>query len=234
MSSEMTFAEKALQFYDKLSHASFDLPAGFKIINPYNGDQKELIKKIMIEFYRKFYNDAHPRRLILGSSSSRRASGITGIPFEDTNHLSEIGISIDGLSAVGSSSGFLYDVMNEYGGCEKFYSHFFLSFVCPLSLVKINSKGNEVNCNYYEDKKLQNNLRPFIIDTIQTQIGLGIDTSICYCIGSGENYGFLTKINEEHSFFDKIAPLEHPRFIMQYHSKDKVSFMDKYLNTLRV
>ncbi|HAJ56001.1 MAG TPA: DUF4918 domain-containing protein, partial [Lactobacillus sp.] len=48
------------------------------------------------------------------------------------------------------SSSFLYDVMDKYGGKDKFYKDFFLSFVCPLGLIKINEKGNEVNCNYYE------------------------------------------------------------------------------------
>ncbi|MEM6338304.1 MAG: uracil-DNA glycosylase family protein [Pseudomonadota bacterium] len=232
MNIKMTFAEKVLQFYDELSRVSFDLPIGFKIMNPFNGDHKDLVRKITIQFYQKFYNDVRPRRLILGSSPSRRASGVTGIPFEETKHLREAGIIIDKFYVTKSSSGFLYDVMREYGGCKKFYSNFYMNFVCPLSLVKINSKGNKVNFNYYESKELQDILYPFIINTIQDQIDFGIDTSICYCIGSGGNYTFLSKINEKYDFFDEIVPLEHPRYIMQYHSKDKVMFMDKYLNAL--
>lgn len=50
-----------------------------------------------------------------------------------------------------SSSGFLFDVIREYGGCQEFY----MNFVCPLGIVRTNEKGNEVNCNYYENKKLQ-------------------------------------------------------------------------------
>ncbi len=45
--------------------------------------------------------------------------------------------------------------MKEYGGCDKFYNDFYMSFICPLGIVKINSKGKEVNCNHYENKKLQ-------------------------------------------------------------------------------
>lgn len=232
MSTKTTFAEKLLQFYDKLAHAAFELPAGFKIINPFNGNHKDLVKKIMTQFYRKFYNDVHPRRLILGSSPSRRASGVIGIPFEDTKHLSEMGIFIDKFYVTKSSSGFLYDVMREYGGYEKFYADFCMNFVYPLGIVKVHSKGNELNFNYYEDQKLQAILYPFIISTLRAQIDFGIDTSVCYCIGSGGNYSFLSNINEKYHFFDEIIPLEHPRFIMQYHSKDKVRFMDKYLNAL--
>ena len=84
-----------------------------------------------------------------------------------------------------------------------------------MGIVKLNNKGNYVNCNYYENKKLENSLYNFIIDSIKRQISFGIDTSVVYCIGSGENYKFLTKINEEYKFFGKIIPLEHPRFIKQ-------------------
>ena len=34
--------------------------------------------------------------------------------------------------------------------------------------------------------------------------------------------------NEQYHFFEKIIALEHPRFIMQYNSKNK----DKYLSVL--
>lgn len=107
-----------------------------------------------------------------------------------------------------------------------------MNFICPLGLVRTNSKGNEVNCNYYESKKLQEILFPFIISTIRSQIGFGIDTSVCYCIGSGENYDFLSRMNKEHHFFDTIIPLEHPRFITQYNAKHKDVYMEKYLNVL--
>ncbi|EAF3770136.1 DUF4918 family protein, partial [Listeria monocytogenes] len=34
-------------------------------------------------------------------------------------------------------------------------------------------------------------------------------------------------------FFDTIIPLEHPRFIMQYNSKNKDVYMKKYLSALK-
>ena len=131
-----------------------------------------------------------------------------------------------------SSSGFLYDVIEKYGGCKKFYLDFYMNFVCPVGIVRTNSKGNEVNCNYYDSKKLQEALYSLIVSSIQEQIDLGIDTSICYCIGSGENYTFLSKINEKYKFFEEVIPLEHPRFIMQYNSKHKDEFLEKYLTAL--
>ena len=230
---KMIFAEQILQFNDNLSYELFNLPAGFKVVNPFNGDQKELVKKITNEFYQKYYNDNRPRRLILGSSPARRGTSITGVPFEDAKHLQqETGIFIDNYYVNQSFSEFLYDVIREYGGCNKFYNDFYMNFVCPHGIVRINSKGKEVNCNYYENKKLQETLYSFIISTIRSYIDFGIDTSVCYCIGSGENYKFLSEINKKYNFFDTIIPLEHPRFIMQYNSKHKDIFIEKYISSL--
>lgn len=234
MIKKNTLAEQILQFYQKLSQEVLDVPTGYKVVNPYNGAQKNNVEKVTTAFYEKYYNDAGTRRLILGSSPARRGSSVTGVPFEDGRHLqSETGIYIDKFYISQSSSGFLYDVINEYGGCKKFYTDFYMSFVCPLGLVRINSRGNEVNCNYYENKKLREAVHSFVISALQSQMKFRIDTSVCYCIGSGENYNFLAKINKEYNFFNTIIPLEHPRFIMQYNSKNRDIFLEKYINALR-
>lgn len=234
MDKKRTFAEQVLQFNEKLSHTSLDLPTGFKVINPFAGEQKEQVRKVTTAFYQKYYNDTHTRRLIFGSSPARRGSAVTGVPFEDAKHLqSETGIFIDKFYINKSSSGFLYDVISEYGGCRRFYTDFYMNFVCPLGIVRTNSKEKEVNCNYYENKKLLEALYPLIVETMQSQLSFGIDTAICYCIGSGENYRFLSKINQDYHFFKTIIPLEHPRFIMQYNSKRKGEFIEKYISHLR-
>jgi hypothetical protein len=239
MTENKTFAEHILQFIEELSQQSFEFPASlasYRIINPYKGEQKALVEKIGTTFYQKYYHDRHACRLILGSSPARRSSAVTGIPFEDGKHIQdETGVFID-KSAISASNqasqDFLYDVMKEYGGRKKFYGNFYMNFVFPLGLVRTNSKGNEVNCNYYENKELQENLSPFMVNVLRRYRGFGIDTSVCYCIGSGENYKFLSKINGTYKFFDTIIALEHPRFIMQYNSKSKDIFMEKYMKAL--
>ena len=170
MIEQKTFGQKVIEFNKKLSKISMELPDGFKIINPFNGSQKEIVNEISTTFYKRFYNDCNKRRIILGSSPARRGT---------------------------------------------------------------NSKGNEVNCNYYDSKKLQETLYSLIVRSIQAQIDFGIDTSVCYCIGSGDNYTFLSKINKKYNFFDEIIPLEHPRFIMQYNSKHKYEYFEKYLTALK-
>lgn len=235
MEKKITFGEKVLQFDNDLSKIEIELPEGFKIINPFNGSNKIQINEITKKFYNMYYNDNNSRRLIIGSSPARRGTAVTGIPYEDAEHLQNTtGIYIDDFYINKSSSNFLYDVIEKYGGSEKFYSKFYMNFVCPLGIVRINSKGNEVNCNYYESKKVQKLLYPFMLESIKKQIDFGLDTSVAYCIGSGENYAFLTKLNEEHHLFKKIIPLEHPRFIMQYNSRRKDEFIKKYLDAFNI
>lgn len=230
MTKHITFADKVLEFNKWLADFSLDLIDNYHIVNPFNGVNKLEIQNITNLFYKKYYNDNNKRYLILGSSPAKKGTAITGIPFEDAKHLYKVtGIMVENYYTNKSSSNFLYDVIEQYGGYEKFYRNFFMSFVCPLGIIKsLNEK--EINSNYYETKKLENALYDFIVKSLKKQLSFGIDTSICFCIGSGENFKFLTKINEQYNFFDKIIALEHPRFIMQYNSKDKIKYMNKYLD----
>lgn len=233
MNKTKSISEHIVFFNNEVLQEPLDLPVGYELVNPFNGDKKDIVNAIVDAFYSKFYHDTKPRRLILGSSPARRGSAATGIPFEDAEHLQkETGIFIDDFYINKASSSFLYDVIHAYGGCGKFYSDFYMNFVCPLGIVKTNTKGKKVNCNYYENKLLKEVLYPFIIHSIQTQINFGLDTSVCYCIGSGENYKFLSSVNKKYEFFDNIIPLEHPRYIMQYNTKNKDIFLKKYLDAL--
>lgn len=235
MNENITMAERILDFYSKIPQELIVLPDGYRMINPFIGTQKEQVKMVTNAFYKKYYNDTRERRLILGSSPARRGTAVTGVPFEDAKHLwKQTGITIGKFYINKSSSGFLDEVIEAYGGYEKFYSDFYMNFVCPLGIVKNNARGHEVNCNYYDNKKLQEGLKSLIVTSLRNQIKLGIDTSVCYCIGSGENYRFLSEINKEYNFFDGIVPLEHPRFIMQYNSKRKEAFLKKYLDALSI
>ena len=225
------FKDKVLEFNKYLSKIDIELPKGFKIINPFNSENKNIINEVTNNFYSTFYSDNNKRRLILGSSPARRGTAVTGVPYEDAVHLKSItSISIDDFYINKSASNFLYEVIDKYGGSKKFYSKFYMNFICPLGIVRINSNGNQVNCNYYENKKVENTLYEFIVESINKQIEFGIDTSVVYCIGSGENYNFLVKLNNKYKWFDKIVPLEHPRYIMQYNSKNKYEYMKKYLD----
>jgi hypothetical protein len=234
MGGRATVAGRILQFTEELAGTTLEVPPGFTVINPFSGHQKDRVREVTTAFYNKYYDDDEPRRLILGSSPARRGTAVTGVPFEDAKLLeSETGVDIDGYAVSGPSAGFLHDVIRRYGGRDKFYADFVMSFVCPLGLVRTSPKGTEVNCNYYENKALLALLNSFIVGALERQLAFGTDTSVCYCIGSGENFTFLSKVNDARRFFKKIVPLEHPRFITQYNRDREEEFAEKYLSAFR-
>jgi hypothetical protein len=226
----MTFAEKVISFYRGLSYEG-PLPAGINMMNPFRDN--EAVVDVIINFYHRFYNDTHPRKLILGINPGRFGAGITGIPFTDTIRLNEkCGIRFDRFRTYEPSSAFIYDMIEAYGGTDKFYSQFFVSAVCPLGFTRINEKGKEVNCNYYDEPSLIKLIYRFITDNLKQQIQLGIGTSACICLGTGKNDAFLRKLNIANHLFDNIIALEHPRFIMQYRAKQKEEYIRKYVDAL--
>jgi hypothetical protein len=52
-------------------------------------------------------------------------------------------------------------------------------------------------------------------------------------MGTGKNFQFLSKLNEKEQFFNKVIPLEHPRYVVQYKSKMKGEYVGKYIDSLR-
>jgi hypothetical protein len=224
----MTFADKVIRFNQQLKYTGPELLPGIRIMNPFREEEQAL--RISSEFYQKYYNDDNERYIILGINPGRFGGGLTGIPFTDPKRLvTECHISYDGKAAHEPSSVYVYEVINAYGGPEAFYKKFYINSLCPLGFTTIDAMGKEKNYNYYDSKALCNTVTPFIIENIQKQIALGVNTDMCFCFGTGQNEKFIKKLNDEHSFFKKIIALEHPRFIMQYKTKTKQFYIDKYL-----
>jgi hypothetical protein len=222
------FAEKVIGFYSTLEFEG-KLPAGISIMNPFRSNPE--IMKIVAQFYRKYYNDNNHRHIILGINPGRFGAGTTGIPFTDTKRLAEkCGLPVSGIETFETSSVFIYDMIDEFGGPEKFYSDFYISSVSPLGFTASGKNGKRVNYNYYDNKKLLEVLYDFIVRSIKYQLEFGIERNVCFCLGTGKNYKFLSQINSEQHFFDKIEPLEHPRYIMQYKSKRRKEYISKYVN----
>lgn len=227
----MTFAEKIIDFNSNLDYRGA-LPDGIRIMNPFR-DNPEVLTVIK-KFYCKFYSDNLERHLILGINPGRFGAGVTGIPFTDTKRMIEkCEIKIDGLETHETSSVFVYDVIEAFGGAEKFYSHFYINSVCPLGFTSIGKNGKEVNYNYYDSKALTDAVYDFMVQNIQKQIEFPIKRDVCFCLGSGKNSDFLNKLNAEHHFFERVIPLDHPRFVMQYKSKQKQVYINKYIELLK-
>ena len=233
MSGRGTVAQRVLDFNRHLADTDIELPDGYALVNPFDGPGSERAEAATRAFYQRFYYDDQPRQLMLGSSPARRGTALTGVPFANEQLLrAEAGVDIDGYATQRTSSVFLDEVIAQCGGHGRYYSHILMSFVCPLGVVRTKSDGREVNANYYDTKELLRRLRPFIVDTLERQVALGVDTARCYCIGSGENYRFLDALNAERKFFGEVIPLEHPRFITQYNPAKKADYLDKYLRAL--
>jgi hypothetical protein len=197
-------------------------------MNPFR-DNSQIIP-VISQFYNKFYNDARSRHLILGINPGRFGAGVTGIPFTDTKRLTEkCGLSIHGLETFETSSVFVYEMIDAFGGTRKFFNKFFISAVSPLGFTFMSANGRAINYNYYDSKKLTDAVLDFIIESLTKQLEFGIERDICFCLGTGQNFKFLVQLNEKLKIFNKIIPLEHPRYIMQYKSKQKLSYINKYI-----
>lgn len=224
----MTFAEKIINFNKSLDFTA-ELPEGIQVMNPFKEGTDSLA--ISSAFYRKFYNDLKPRHLILGINPGRFGAGVTGIPFTDTKRLkNECGLEYHGNETHEPSSVFVYEVIEAYGGPQHFYADFYINSVCPLGFVIMDEKGRFKNYNYYDSPALTEIVKPFVVESIRAQIDFGVDTDVCFSFGTGKNDKFLQALNKEYGFFKTIIPLEHPRFVMQYKSKSKQLYIDKYLN----
>lgn len=226
-----TFAARIIDFYRNLDFKG-QLPEGVSVMNPYR-DNPEILPLISA-FYNKYYNDTNTRTIVLGINPGRFGAGVTGIPFTDTIRLKEkCGLEISGQETYEPSSVFIYDMIEAYGGPRKFYGDFYVGAASPLGFTALNNKGKEVNCNYYDSKELLETVGGFIAESIHRQLEFGIYRDICFCLGTGKNYAFLSQLNNRYRFFDRIEPLEHPRFIMQYRMRQKDHFVRTYLEKLQ-
>ncbi len=219
------FSDQILSFYKQL-HIDQKLPKGVMVMNPYQDDYTFELCRI---FYTRFYNDNNPRTLLLGINPGRFGSGATGISFTDPVKLEkEYGIENTLAKKAELSADFMFRMMTAFGGPKEFYKHYFISSVSPLGFTK-----EGININYYDDKKLERAILPFVIDSIEKMIAFGCNRNICFCIGEGKNLDFLLKLNEKQKWFEEIKGLPHPRFIMQYRRKRVEEYVKTYLDELK-
>ncbi len=226
-----TFCDRIIAFNNSLQFTG-TLPRGIDIMNPFR-EYPEAITASE-RFYRKYYADNHPRHLIIGINPGRFGAGQTGVPFTDPIRLWEkCDIPFPGHPSREASSVFMYEMIDAFGTLEDFYGRFFIHSVCPLGFTRLTDKLKPVNYNYYDSNDLQKATYQFIIENLQKQISLGINREKVICLGAGKNYQILVNINREFRFFKHIIPLEHPRYIIQYKSKEKAFYIQKYVDLLQ-
>ncbi len=219
------FSDKVLDFYKRMQ-LRIVLPKGVEVMNPFRDARSFAVTR---QFYERFYNDHLQREIILGINPGRFGGGVTGIPFTDPINLElHCGIKNDFPKKPELSSTFIYQMIDAFGGPELFYGRYFISALSPLGFVKDGK-----NLNYYDLKDLHTTVEPFIIRCIRKQLDFGISRKRCFCLGEGENFRYLQKLNNQFNFFGEIRPLPHPRFIMQYKRKQLHAYVDRYVHELR-
>lgn len=224
-----TFADHVIEFNKNLSYTG-NLPEGFEILNPYLDNPETMV--VMQKFYHKYYNDSNKRKFIIGINPSRHGAGVTGVPFTDTKRLESVcGIKMNSARTHEVSSVFMYEMIAEYGGANKFYTDIYINSPFPLAIVR-KTKTGLLNANYYDDKKLFESVKEFMIDSLKKHISLNVDISEVFILGK-KNADFISQLNKEAKLFDKMTVLEHPRYIQQYKSKEKQLYIDKYILALK-
>lgn len=220
----MTFAEKVLTFYKGLNIEQ-PLPHGVEVMNPYRAPE---CLEVCKHFYSTFYNDYKKRFLILGINPGRYGAGITGIPFTDPIKLERLfGIRNELQKKPELSAEFIHRMIIAFGGYEKFFGSFFINSVSPLGFVQ-----NGKNLNYYDVPALKQALDPFIRKSMRNLLALGIRQDIAFCLGEGENFRHVGKLNAEEKWFNELIPLAHPRFILQYKRKHVNEYIADYIGKL--
>jgi len=219
----MTFADKAIAYYNSLA-APTNLPPDIGVMNPY---QTPDVQRIVAEFYTKFFSDTAPRVFVLGINPGRFGAGVTGISFTTPQNLRRYcGIENSLRDTPELSSRFIYQVVDAFGGAQAFYGQFFLTSLFPLALTK---EGK--NYNFYDDRVTTATLWPAITNEVQTQLNFGADRRVAVCLGR-KNETYLRRLNDQQGFFDRIVTLDHPRYILQYKTKEAPLYLEKYIATL--
>jgi hypothetical protein len=214
---EPTFADRAIKYFHNIEMPGY-ISGRVEILNPYKNEE---VKAVTSSFYKKYFNDNNNRIFIFGINPGRFGGGITGISFTDPVALENFCVIRNNFEKKRElSSSFIYNFISFYGGTGKFYSKYFLSALFPLALLQ-----DGLNYNYYDDRDLYRIIKPLIIESVKSQIGLGAEKDFAICLGK-KNSKYFSDINKECNFFNKIITLDHPRYIMQY----KLKLLDNYLN----
>jgi len=220
------FAKSLMNYYQGLQPPK-GLPKEVEVMNPY---QNRKTFDIASKFYHTYYSDTEERFICFGINPGRFGAGVTGVPFTDPIRLEEVcKIENPFDKKAELSSKFIYDMIAAYGGPEKFYAKFYISAVSPLGYVK-----DGINLNYYDIKGFKELFEMYAVNEIKKQFSLGISKKIAFSIGKGQNIKFLNWLNEKHDFFEKIVPLSHPRWVMQYRLKRKEEFVNEYLTAFNL
>jgi len=164
------------------------------------------------------------RVFVFGINPGRFGSGTTGVPFTDPVALENVcGIANKLVKRRETSSEFVYQFIERWGGPHVFYRDFFLTAISPIGFIR-----NGINYNYYDHLVLFREVRSFIVDTLAAQLTFGARRDVAIVLGSGKNQKIFGDLNREYGWFKEVYAVEHPRFIMQYRRRYLKRYLKKY------
>lgn len=209
-----------MQYYSDITQNWQNLPTVDTLL-PYGEEECQRIRET---FYNKYYNDSTARQLWLGINPGRHGAGITGIPFSDPLHLHKYcGLNSSWDKKAELSAEFIFEVINEAGGPKKFYNQVFIDSICPVGFTK-----NGLNFNYYDESSFFKKIKPHLHAHME-ELGSRPLKGKVVIIGKGKNEKHYKRLNTP---FESYTSLPHPRWIMQYRRKDKLKWVEKYLEVL--
>jgi hypothetical protein len=221
----LNFADRLLHFLTTFPLPA-DLPDGVEALSPF---REAAVNGLLRQFAQKYYADNQPRVAVLGINPGRLGMGRTGVAFTDPTALREFcGIDHDlPRQRPEPSTQFVYQVVTALGGPAAFYQHFYLGSVYPLVLL-----NQGLNYNYYDAPALTKALWPDMGQSLRQQVHeLGLRTDVAVSLGK-RNGTFFQRLNDELGLFDKIVVLDHPRYLMQYKSRDLTTNVARYVDVL--
>jgi len=219
-----TFAESMIHFYSGLS-LKLKRSKDVQVLNPFIETE---VMKACEWYHNKYCKNEGERVFLFGINPGRFGAGVTGIPFTDPVQIEAIGFKNEWQKRHELSALYIDDMINAFGGRKKFSNDYYISSICPLGFIK-----NGKNINYYDEKNLILDTEAFIVNKLKAQINAGARTDICFSLGKGQNFKYFQKLNKRKKLFDKIIPLPHPRWVMQYKKKDKEKHIEATIAALK-
>ena len=220
----MTFGRTVVDFFETLQPPAH-LPPGVDILWPYGSRE---VRRVISAFYAKYFGDENERIFLVGINPGRFGAGVTGLCFTDPVRLNrDCGISHDLSGGRELSSDFVYRMIAAFAGPEVFYRRFYLTALSPVGFLRDGR-----NLNYYDVNGLPQGLDAWMAESMERQILAGACRKVAFSLGRGANFRFMAAFNDRHRFFDRIEPLPHPRWVMQYRRKRLDEFIAVYVHAL--
>ena len=219
---KLTVRDQVINFYANFRKTNF-FDSSYQLHNPFDAPSR---RAAIEEFCAKFYDDDKPRVHLIGINPSRLVTSSTGVNYTDGFALKEFcGIDNSFSKSRELTATFFYEMINQVGGSETFYSRVFAWAALPVAITDGNSYTN-----YYDVP--EESVRELVLNNLRWMMSLP-NLGRLVIVGTGENKKFLESLPGYPFGYNEIVSLPHPRWIMQYNRKNIAKYVDEYCKALQ-